>query len=447
MSQLQKFTLPPAGARVHFIGVLGAGMLPLARLLISRGYRVSGSDLRAPDHPLPEELRFVSGHSESCLDDAELCVFSLAVGEDDPELCYAESLGILCVSRPMLLGAVTELFPLSVAVAGSHGKSSVTAMLAALLSSRRPTVICGAGVGADGFISGSGEILVYEACEYRDAFLSTRPTVALLLNLELDHTDYFPDISALEESFYRFASSAERVFYSADDERLARICSGLAAMSFGRGDLADFRCLPLGGRRFGLFRDGEYLCECELSILGDFNLTNATAAAAVASELGLSPEEISAALCDYRGIPRRLERLGLVGGATLLYDYAHHPTEIAAGIDALRGEYGEVSVIFRPHTYSRTEALMEGFVSALGRADRVVLLDVYGAREEAISGVDSAHLARAIGERAVYAESPARAAELLLSVGRGAIVLMGAGDLSEVKEIFEKNHDKSSTPC
>ena len=448
MSQTEKFTLPQVGSRLHFIGVLGAGMLPLARLLISRGYIVSGSDTRSPEMPLPRELDFREGHSPDMLSGAEACVFSLAVPDDDPELCRAGELGIRCVSRPELLGAVVDSFPCSIAVAGSHGKSSVTAMLATILKGRRPTVLCGAGIGSDGFVLGSDELLVYEACEYRDAFLSTRPTLALLLNLELDHTDYFKDISSLESSFSRFAASAARVVYNADDPRLSKICRAESAVGFGRGEESDYRCRPLGQGRFHVYRRGELLGEAELSILGDFNIMNATAASAASLELGVPFEEIRSTLADYRGIPRRLQRLGALCGREVFYDYAHHPTEISAGIDALRAHCGgEITVVFRPHTYSRTASLASDFATALGRADRVILLDIFAARESAIDGVSSKALADRIGKKAIYAESQPRAADILLGEKTGAIVLMGAGDLSQIKEILKKNLDKAPTPC
>ena len=448
MSHTEKFELPRVGSRLHFIGVLGAGMLPLARLLISRGYRVSGSDTRSPETPLPRDLDFREGHSPDMLSGAAVCVFSLAVPENDPELCRAAALGIRCVSRSLLLGAVVDSFRCSIAVAGSHGKSSVTAMLASLLKGRQPTVLCGAGIGSDGFVCGSDELLVYEACEYRDAFLLTRPTVALLLNLELDHTDYFKDISALERSFSRFAASAERVIYNADDPILAGICRADSHIGFGRGEESDYRCRPLGQGRFCVYRRGELLGEAMLSILGDFNIMNATAASAVSLELGVPFEEIRSALADYRGIPRRLQRLGTLCGREVFYDYAHHPTEISAGIDALRAHCGgEITVAFRPHTYSRTASLISDFATALGRADRVILLDIFAARESPIEGVSSRALADLIGERAIYAESQTLAADILLREKTGAIVLMGAGDLSQIKEIIEKNLDKHPTPC
>ena len=443
MSQTHKFRLPRVGARIHFIGVLGAGMLPLARLLISRGYIVSGSDLRAPEGDLPPGLNFTQGHSPDNVASADVCVFSLAVPDDSPELCRAAELGIPRVSRPELLGAVVESFSCSIAVAGSHGKSSVTAMIAAVLKSLNPTVICGADIGDDGFIAGSGELLVYEACEYRDAFLKTCPTYAVLLNIELDHTDYFSDISALAASFSRFAASAERVIYNADDSRLSEICNGLNSLGFGRAESAFYRCVPLGRGSFELYRKGERACDAEVSLLGDFNLINATAAAATGYELGISWDEIRYRLAGFRAIPRRLELLGTLGGDAVYYDYAHHPSEISAGIDALRAILGgDITVVFRPHTYSRTASLKEDFKRALSRADRVILLDIFAAREAEIEGVSSERLVDEIGERAIYAESQRAAADLLLCERRGTIVLMGAGDVSELKKIIEKELDK-----
>lgn len=448
MSYSKKTALPKSGDSVHLVGVLGAGMLPLAAFLISRGCKVSGSDLRAPERDLPRGLDFSLGHDPSRLDGASLCVFSLAVPEDDPELRYAAELGIPTVSRPTLLGAAVGSFPLSIAIAGSHGKSSATAMTAAALAPLRPTVLCGADIGECGFVSGSSDLLIYEACEYRDAFLSTEPTVAVLLNLELDHTDYFADISALERSFSSFAASARRVIYNADDARLARISEGFSSVGFGGSEGADYRCRALCHGRFSLEYRGALLGELGLSVLGDFNIMNATAAVAVAGELGLSWEGVRRALSEYRGIPRRLELLGSLRGLPVIYDYAHHPAEIAAGIAALRSvTREEISVVFRPHTYTRTASLLSGFIDALGRADRVILLDIYAAREPVLPGISSEALAEAIGDRAVYAKDQSTAAELILGGEPSAVMLMGAGDISELKEKIEKNLDKPPYPC
>ena len=429
---------------VHFIGILGAGMLPLANFLLARGYRVSGSDKRAPSAALPSGIEFWQGSCPERLPPEAVCVYSLAIPEEDPERTLAASRGQKLIRRSQLLGMIVEEYPVSIGIAGSHGKSTVTAMLAELLSDLSPTVLCGADIGEFGLVCGGDGLLVYEACEYRDAFLDTRPTVALLLNLELDHTDYFPDITALERSFGSFSSSAVLTLYNSDDERLCRIASNIkeSAVSFGASPSADYRYEILGvgeKSRFAVYCDGDCLGEFALAIPGSFNLKNALAAITLAAELGVPADSISTKLSAFRGIPRRLENIGSLFGCPIIYDYAHHPTEIAAGIDAVRAMGNErVSVVFRPHTYTRTASLWDDFVRALRRADRVILLDVFAAREDPIKGVDSSALAAAIGSSAVYVKSDTEAVELLSAYAPCAFVLMGAGDLDGVKRLLEK---------
>ena len=431
---------------IHFIGGLGAGMLPLATLLADRGFRVSASDRREPSFPLPQGIEFWHGQKPERIQTEAICVYSLAVPEDDAERAFATSRGQTVISRPRLLGMLVAEYSTSIGVAGSHGKSTVTAMLSQLLSDLSPTVLCGADIGEHGLVRGGDSLLVYEACEYRDAFLATQPTVALLLNLELDHTDYFADIQAIERSFARFSASAELTVYNADDERLVKLMQGRDenAVSFGASSLADYRYEILSVSdvtRFAVYHRGEPLGEFCLQIPGSFNLKNALAAIALATELGVPSDAISRRLAGFRGIPRRLETIATRSGYPVIYDYAHHPTEIAAGIDAVRAEGQEqVTVVFRPHTYTRTASLWDGFVRALRRADRVILLDVFAAREEAIAGIDSRNLALAIGERATYARSDTEAALLLLEQPPCATMLMGAGDLDGVKKILEKNY-------
>ncbi len=445
MSDIAKIQDLPITAPIHFIGVLGAGMLPLANLLINRGYHVSGSDRRAANFPLPEGLELWQGQDPERIPPDAICVYSLAIPEDDAERAFATSRGQTVISRPRLLGMLAAEYAASVGVAGSHGKSTVTAMLSHLLADLSPTVLCGADIGEHGLVRGGDSLLVYEACEYRDAFLSTQPTVALLLNLELDHTDYFADIHALERSFARFATSAELTVYNADDESLSRIMQGTEAnaVSFGASSLADYRYEILSVSdvtRFAVYHRGEPLGEFCLQIPGSFNLKNALAAIALSTELGVPADTAARRLADFRGIPRRLERIATRSGYPVIYDYAHHPTEIAAGIDAVRAQGNEhVTVVFRPHTYTRTASLWDGFVRALRRADRVILLDVFAAREDAIAGIDSRNLALAIGERATYARSDTEAALLLLEQPPCATMLMGAGDLDGVKKILTKN--------
>ena len=435
--------LKKGDAKIYFVGILGAGMMPLARLLAEKGYTVSGSDLSAERHLDDDRITVYKGHSAEQVFGCDLAVYSLAVPKDNSELLAAREAGIPTVSRPELLGALVSEHRISVGVAGTHGKSTTTAMLGEVLSALSPTVICGAELKeGKSCILGGGAIAVYEACEYKDAFLATRPTVALLLNLELDHTDYFGDIDALCSSFLRYASSAQLTVYNADDENLTLISRKIEgrAVSFGASSCADYRYEIDGlgsSTRFTVYKHGRRLGAFTLGVMGCFNVQNAVAAIAVASELGMRAEEIEHGISSFRGLKRRLEKIGELSGVPLLYDYAHHPSEIFAGISAVRASGRErVTVVFRPHTYTRTKSLWDGFVSALSSADRVILTDVFAAREEAIEGINSRRLAEAIGERAEYAETPERVAELLRSTTSDSIILMGAGDLYEVLNLL-----------
>lgn len=435
------------GARIHFIGILGSGMMPLAHLLAERGYTVSGSDIAEPRNLSSTEITFYKGHSAEQVFGCDLAVYSLAVPKNNPELISAHEEGIPTVSRPELLGALVSEHAVSVGVAGTHGKSTATAMLGAAMSELSPTVICGAELkGGKSFLSGDGSIAVYEACEYRDAFLATQPTVALLLNLELDHTDYFKDIEALRASFLRYAASSQLTVYNADDENLSLISNRIEgrAISFGASPSADYRYEIDGlgaSTRFTVYKQGARLGAFTIGVMGCFNVQNAVAAIAAASELGVSVDRIERGLASFQGLRRRLEKIGEISGVPVLYDYAHHPSEIFAGISAVRASGREhVTVVFRPHTYSRTKSLWDGFVSALSSADRVILTDVFAAREEAIEGINSRRLAEAIGERAEYAETPERVALLLRSFTSDSVILMGAGDHSDVlRVLFEEN--------
>jgi len=433
------------GARIHFVGILGAGMLPLATLMAERGYKVTGSDAAAVRVRLDDRIRLSVPGDVSCAAECDLLVYSLAIREDNSEIRSALSAGVLCVSRAELLGFVVSSYKQSVGVAGSHGKSTATAMLSLTLRCLEPTVICGADFGdCCGLSVGGGELAVYEACEYRDAFLATRPTVAVLLNLELDHTDYFKSIEALRQSFLNYANSAALTVYNRDDENLELICRKFSrrAVSFGVCPHSDYRYEINGISEritFSIYKGRNPVGSFSLGVLGVFNVKNAVAAIVAALELGVPVSKIKAGIESFRGIGRRLERIGEISGCPLIYDYAHHPSEISSGIAALRAAGAEfVTVVFRPHTYSRTKSLWGGFVSSLSDADRVILLDVFPAREEAIEGVSSEALAAAIGECAEYADSAASAVRLLLEGRCGTVILMGAGDLSEVKDALTR---------
>jgi UDP-N-acetylmuramate--alanine ligase len=351
------------------------------------------------------------------------------------------------LSRAELLGAWMLDYGHRIGVAGAHGKSTVTAMLCEIFTHAGldPTVLCGAVLPREDspLRAGRGAHCIFEACEYGDSFLRFSPTGALLLNVEYDHADYFESEAALQRSFARFAAlpgEAGLLFYNAEDavaERIARE-SGVPAYSFGveRGDLCAHGVQLLQGcARFSLLFGGrDEGVEITLRVPGRHNLQNALAAALCARVYGISPTAIAEALSAFRGAGRRMEYKGLYCGARVYSDYAHHPRELCAAIDAARAitpRTGRVIAVFQPHTYTRTRAFWGELCGALRKADSAVLLPVYPAREKPIDGVNSAALANAVGESAVFArDADALSAALSRELGAGdTLLLMGAGDI------------------
>lgn len=431
---------------VLFLGVLGSGMLPLAELLAARGYRVLGADSRLSggEIKLPRGMAEVTENDGKSLHGVGLLVYSLAISEDNPLLLAAKDMGIPAVSRAELLGAVLTDFKCSVAISGTHGKSTTVAMLGEVLeiAGWKPTVICGKDpLSESGLTPGGKDYVVLEACEYKDSFLKLSADVVAVTNIELDHTDYFPDIDRLTESFCRFVAGAGLVFLNADDPHtpILRQAATGRVVTFGRSEGADYRIteytLGREGSSFRIEGKGFSPMELKLSVIGEANILDAALTVAISHTLGVEKADIKRGLSVFSGVYRRLTLLGYVEGRPLYYDYAHHPTEILNTVAALKGIYGKCAVLFAPHTYSRTESLFEGFVNALGRADYTVISDVYAARES-VGRVGSEELAHAI-EGAVHLNGEC-AVSYLLRKTEGAIVLMGAGDVGKIKAAFEK---------
>ena len=288
---------------------------------------------------------------------------------------------------------------------------------------------------------GGDESLIYEACEYRDSFLKFSPTVAIGLNLELDHTDYFDSINAIKDSFKKAMSRADDfAVINGDDENLRQIIKQINSrvVTFGQSQICDYRYSIISFRDVGfdfeILYHGASVGVFRLNIPGAFNLSNATAAIVTALECGIGAEHIREAISAYQGIPRRLERVGTRYNRAVFYDYAHHPTEISASISALKALTRDaLTVIFKPHTYSRTQSFWEELKSALSLADHVILTSIYPAREEAVAGVSSELLAYEIGARAKFLEDDDILRHLDLNT-HGTIVIMGAGDMEKIKK-------------
>lgn len=431
---------------IHFVGICGASMRTLAVACQERGYTVTGSDRAGGDGAsyLARHGIAVSepqGDSEGVAA-AELFVFTLAAPTDHPELMAARRRGVPAVSRADLLAALLSPYRHRIGVAGTHGKSTVSAMCTHLLTALDgvPAAFLGAALSRDedGYRAGGGELAVFEACEYRRSFLSLAPTLAVLTNAEWDHPDCYPDHASMLLAFsdYLHLPSLKRAIISADDPDALALAASLPirVTTFGLSPTADVCARSVRaegeGMRFSLFVSGEAVGESYIGVRGEHNVKNALAAFAVADALGYPTDPM--ALSDFSGILRRLYRRGEHAGVTYYEDYAHHPTEIRAALAALRGGEGRLIAVFQPHTYTRTAALFSELASALSEADCVIVTDVYAAREKNESGVSARALATACGPHALYLSTPEAAA---LSVRSRAtlgdtVVVMGAGDLA-----------------
>lgn len=440
--------------RVHFIGIGGIGMSGIAEILLTMGYAVSGSDLRASS--TTERLERLGatiyvGHAAGNAAASDVVVTSSAVAKDNPEVVEARARKIPVIQRAEMLAELMRL-KYGIAIAGMHGKTTTTSMVAAVLAGGEldPTVVVGGRVDAMGSNArlGKSQYLVAEADESDRSFLKLSPILAVVTNLDREHMESYADMADVEDCFVEFMD--EVPFYGAvtacvDDERLRAILPRVTrrVYTYGVSADADFRLRMLPGAegchaRFEINARGLVLGPFELHVPGRHNVLNATAAVAIGVQLGLAPEKIAAGLATFRGVDRRFQVRGVERGVTVVDDYGHHPTEIKATLQAAREcGYGRVLVLFQPHRYTRTRDLMEDFAGAFGDADAVQVLDIYAASEQPIEGITGEVLAVAIqkknGGRVMYASSMAEAVERLAVDARpGEMILtLGAGSVSQ----------------
>ena len=440
--------------KAFFIGVGGVSMASLARYFKSTGREVCGSDRTesAATRSLEQDgIRVFIGHDAKNIGDADLVVCSAAIPSDNPELLAAKEKRIPTLSRAEFLGAIMADHKVRIGISGSHGKSTATAMAAKLMldAGRDPTVMCGADtfeLGGAYRIGKDKRDFLFEACEYRDSFLSFKPNIAVVLNVDLDHTDYFADLDAVVGSFEKFAKTSSdcggAVLACADDEGAVRAVKNEYAITFGIDNESDYRAVGVesenGFARFSVSRfDEPYIEKIALAVPGHHNIYNALATAALGDLLGVPASVIKSSIEGFRGIPRRFEKKKSVGGADVYVDYAHHPREIEATLEAARQLCrGRLITVFEPHTYSRTKSLFDGFVKAFESADIKIFTDIFAARETDDLGVSSSLLAEAAG--GVYAASYADAASVVLrEIKDGDLVLiLGAGTINSLSDML-----------
>lgn len=435
---------------VHLVGIGGVSMRPLGLVLQGMGMLVTGSDMSVTASTQELEAKGITvyiGHQEENIKGADCVIRTAAVHNDNPEIAAARSAGIPVFERAQAWGVIMRAYKNAICVSGTHGKTTTTSMVTHILMKAKwdPTVMIGGHLpllGA-GHRVGNGDTIVLESCEYCDSFLNFAPTLAVILNIEADHLDYFKDLADIQKSFREFALlSSGGVLANGDDPHVAQALDGLDYVSFGLrpGDRVRGENFCPDWRHFDVVCDGEFYCHLDLQVLGRHNAMNALAAAGTAWLLGIPGESVETGLSTFAGAERRMQFKGVFNGARIFDDYAHHPDELAATIDAARTmECQRLVLAFQPHTYTRTKALFSDFVRELKKADVVVLAEIYAARERNSVGISSVDLQKEI-PGAVYCESLPEVTEYLRNTVReGDVVLtVGAGDIFRAGEALLK---------
>ena len=443
---------------IHMVGIGGAGMSGIAEVLINLGYSVSGSD-KAENETVQRlrrlGARIENAHKADNVEDAEVLVKSTAIDWDNPEVTAARERGIPVIPRAEMLAELMRL-KTGIAVAGTHGKTTTTSLIAAIFTQAGmdPTVIIGGRLNAYGShaLMGEGEYLIAEADESDGSFLSLLPIVNVVTNVDLDHTDYYPDMSSVDEAFVHFMNQVP--FYGlnvvcGDDPRVMELLPLVKrpVLTYGMGPDNDLRAeiQELGlVSRFSVYRQGRHWAEVTLAHPGRHNIQNALAAISVALHAGLSRESVLKGLESFGGVGRRMEKKGESEGVLVLDDYGHHPREVELTLQTIREVYGDrrLIVVFQPHRFSRTRDLFADFCRAFTQADLLFVTEVYPASEDPIPGVSGISLAQGIrqmsGQEVMSCEDLSACLRELQDIAApGDVILtLGAGNVSQLGQMF-----------
>ncbi len=446
--------------RIHFVGIGGIGMSGIAEVLLNLGYTISGSDLSQSD--LTQRLaslgaRIYTGHHASNLGDTDVVVTSTAVKTDNPEVLEAHRRNIPVIPRAEMLAELLKM-KFSIAVSGSHGKTTTTSMVATVLASGGldPTMVIGgklASIGSNAKL-GDGEVIVAEADESDGSFLKLSPSLAVITNIDLEHLDHYRDIEDIKDAFLQFANIVP--FYGStiiclDDENAKAILPNIKrkTVTYGLHPPADYRASEISfsghSSSFTVHYKEEALGTVTLNVPGLFNVYNSLAAIAVARELDMDFPAIKEGLKIFTGVQRRLEVKGKVNGITIVDDYGHHPTEISETLKAAKQVWKEkIIVVFQPHRYTRTKALFNEFLTAFPNADELIVTDIYAASEAPINGINAESLCEGIRGRGhnnvIYMHTFDDIVDHLLSIAKptDVIITQGAGNVWKIGEEFLK---------
>ncbi len=442
---------------VHLIGIGGVGVSWIAEILLAKGYIVTGSDLKGSS--ITEGLtkkgaKIHIGHHEDHVVGANLIVHTAAISDDHVELVKAKALGIPTLTRAEMQGELMDQYKKSIAIAGAHGKSTTTSMLSVILanSDEDATLLVGAyleALGGNALIGKSDNVIVMEACEYKDSFLNFRPTHGIILNIDEDHLDYFENLEHIVSSFTKFAQSIPKkgaLIINVDDYNAKKVISHVTCpiITIGITQDAVYQAKNItfndkGLPQFDVVFDNKVIMTCRLSIPGQHNIYNSLSAVAVAHHIGIPVDVIVDALASFTNAGRRFEDLGYFKGARVVDDYAHHPTEIKATLTAANKiPHNRVVCVFQPHTFTRTHELLLEFSTAFAGADEVIVTDIYAAREKDENLVHSKDLVAKIREEGkkvtyipsfddieAYLSENIQEDDLIFTMGAGDIFKLG----------------------
>ncbi len=436
---------------IHMIGIGGSGMCPIAELLLSRGYKVTGSDRN--DNANVKRLKALgitvyNEHTASNIDGADLVAYSAAVPETNPEMVAASKNNISKMERSQLLGAITRCYDNVIGVSGTHGKTTVSSMITQilLLNKQNPNAVIGGKlpIADSSCVVGNSETLVCESCEFVDSFLQFSPDITVLLNIDDDHMDYFKTMENLQNSFKKFVSMGKICYANGDDERVKNVVADIESKVITYGFSADNDYYPaniVGGKYgfcFDIMHSGENIGHLEMHAPGKHNIYNGLVSFAVCYEMGVATDGIADAISKFTGAGRRFEFIGEAKGITVVDDYAHHPTEMLATLQAAKTlDYKKVIVVFQPYTYSRVALLRDGMIEALSVADKVFMTPIVAAREENVYGVRSENITDNLPDAEVVADYDELAQKMIASANDGDLIItMGAGDIYKVAHII-----------
>ena len=443
---------------VHFIGIGGISMSGLAEILLDEGFTISGSDSKESDLTKHLEARgiqiFYGQKASNIIPGIDLVVYTAAIHEDNPEFAEAKNKNLPMLSRAELLGQIMDNYENSIAVAGTHGKTTTTSMISQILLEAKtdPTITVGGILDAiNGNLRvGNSEVFISEACEYTNSFLNFRPKYSIILNIEAEHLDFFKDINDIRASFRKYSANTlanGATIINGEIDNYEEIVDGLPQqiITYGLNSTYDYYAENITYDEkacaiFSAMHNGTKIMDVHLNVPGKHNVSNSLAAIALCQAMNIPTEAIISGLSKFGGANRRFQYKGEIDGVTIIDDYAHHPTEIRATLTAAANyPHKRLVLVFQPHTYSRTKAFLNEFADVLSMADVVVLADIYAAREQntyGISSKDILNLLKEKGSDAYYFPTFDEIEKFLLKncINGDLLITMGAGNVVEIGE-------------